>query len=533
MFKPFHKRAARLLACVMAGALLGACAPGQANVPPVRPETRQPAASMPVVQHAAATHDERPDFRTALDTTPLAFVPNRGQFDARVAFASANRNTALFFTSTGVTWALGGAAPDAPKGSTQRPAITQRFVGANPHVVPTGDDVAPTNVNFFKGAPKDWHADLPTYTRVVYADLWPGIDLVYQGSDHALKYTLMVKPGADLRQIALAYEGASALQVTADGQLAVSTTAGVFHDQQPMAFQDVNGQHVGVAVQYALASDASTYSFHVSDYDRSKPLLIDPAVPLYSGYIGGAGDDAATAIALDSSGNAYITGYTYSLESSFPVASGADMTFNGSVDAFVAKISADGSRLLYVTYLGGAGFDMANSIAVDSLGNAYVAGQTQSDQTTFPVRIGPRLLFGGGVDSFVAKISADGTQLQYAGYIGGAGFDSASGIAVDANGSAYVAGQTQSDQTTFPIAAGPNLTFNGGVDGFVAKISADGAQLQYAGYIGGAGSDAAAAVTVDANGVAYLTGSTNSSSSSFPVKNSFDTSYNGGVDAFV
>jgi uncharacterized repeat protein (TIGR01451 family) len=529
--KPFHKIAARLLACVMCGALLGACA---ANRVPNMPEARQPVVSMPPVQQAApAGITMPPDVRAALDRTPLAFVPNRGQFDARVAFASANRNTALFFTSSGVTWALAGAAPTAQAGGPQRHVITQRFVGANPQVVPTGADAMPTTVNFFTGAPGAWQANLPTFTRVVYADLWPGIDMVYQGTEHGLKYTLIVRPGADLSQIALAYEGASALHVAADGQLAVSTPAGVLHDERPVAFQEVNGQHVGVAVEYALASDGATYGFHADNYDRSRPLLIDPAVPLYSGFIGGAGDDAATAVALDSAGNAYIAGYTYSLESSFPVTSGADMVFNGSVDAFVAKISPDGSRLLYVTYLGGAGFDMANGIAVDGLGNAYVAGQTQSDQTTFPVTVGPRLQFGGGVDGFVAKISPDGAQLQYAGYIGGAGFDSASGIAVDASGSAYVVGQTQSSETSFPVTVGPDMSFNGGVDGFVAKISPDGAQLQYAGYIGGAGSDAAAAVTVDSNGVAYITGSTNSSSSSFPAKNGFDTSYNGGVDAFM
>ncbi len=525
LFKHFHS-VTRLLTFVMMGALLGACMPIHDNVSLTAPAVSE--ASMP----PAARQISQPahDFRAALDRMPLAFVPNRGQFDASVAFASANRNTGLLFSSTGVTWPLSDAQAT---NTSVRPTLTQRFVGANPHVMPTGKDAAPTIVSYFKGERNAWQSGLPTYTQVVYADLWPGIDLIYQGTERGLKYTLLVKPGADWRQIALAYNGASALQITADGRLAMTTPAGMLHDDPPVAFQEVNGQQIAVRVEYALHDNSTTYGFQVGEYNRNTPLEIDPAVPLYSGFIGGAGDDAATAVALDSVGNAYVAGYTFSPETSFPVLNGTDMTFNGSVDAFVAKISADGSRLLYVTYLGGAGFDTASSIAVDSFGNAYVAGQTQSDQTTFPATIGPRLQFGGGVDGFVAKISADGMQLQYAGYVGGAGFDTASGITVDASGSAYLVGQTQSDATTFPVAVGPDMTFNGGVDGFVAKVSPDGSNFVYAGYIGGSGSDAVAAVAVDASGIAYVTGSTDSSASSFPVKNGFDTSYNGGVDAFV
>ena len=170
---------------------------------------------------------------------------------------------------------------------------------------------------------------------------------------------------------------------------------------------------------------------------------------------------------------------------------------------------------------------------MDSAGNAYVVGQTQSNQASFPVAFGPDLTFNGGTDAFVAKVNSAGTALDYAGYIGGASNDFGLGIAVDGSGNAYVVGQTQSNQTTFPVAIGPDLTFNGGFDAFVAKVNAAGTALDYAGYIGGEANDLGFAIAVDASGSAYVTGSTGSSEFPVAVGPELTPNGNGGTDAFV
>jgi len=420
------------------------------------------------------------------------------------------------------------------------------FVGANPAVRPVGQERTPTVVSYFRGPQANWKTGLPTYQRVVYADLWPGIDLVYEGTAAgALEYTFLIQPGVDPHQIKLAYRGASAVTLTPAGQLEVNTPVGSWTEDIPHAYQKgPGGQRTPITATHILKAGAAektpVYSFALGAYDRSQPLVLDPVVFIYSGFIGGAGFDQGNGIAVDGKGNAYITGQTSSDETTFPVTVGPDLTFNGSFyDAFVAKVKADGSALAYLGYIGGAGgfSDVGHGIAVDKEGNAYVAGTTSSEQATFPVTVGPDLTFnGGGDDAFVAKVDASGKALVYCGYIGGAGFDEGNGIAVDSLGTAYITGNTSSTQATFPAMVGPDLTYNGGGgDAFVAKVKADGTGLVYAGYIGGAGSfgDFGAGIAVDAAGSAYVTGGTNSIKG-FPVKVGPDLSFNGGgFDAFV
>jgi hypothetical protein len=253
----------------------------------------------------------------------------------------------------------------------------------------------------------------------------------------------------------------------------------------------------------------------------------------YAGYIGGAGGDTGYGIAVDGTGRAYVGGITTSDEGTFPVALGPDLTSNGDQDAFVAKVDATGTHLDYAGYVGGAGNDAGFGIAVDGSGNAYVNGAADSGEGTFPVAVGPDLTFNGNDDAFVAKIDASGTHLDYAGYVGGAGSDIGHGIAVDGSGNAYVTGVTHSRQATFPVAVGPDLTFNGREDAFVAKIDASGTHLDYAGYIGGASNDIGYGIAVDGLGNAYATGSTDSGHGTFPVTVGPDLTFNGNLDAFV
>ena len=203
---------------------------------------------------------------------------------------------------------------------------------------------------------------------------------------------------------------------------------------------------------------------------------------LYTGYIGGEFSDNSRGIAVDSAGNAYVTGTTSSRESTFPVTVGPDLTFNGGSDTFVAKVNVSGTALVYAGYIGGMNFDDGQGIAVDSAGNAYVTGMATSGERTFPVTVGPDLTYNfgsGGGDAFVAKVNPSGTALLYAGYIGGSINENNSspvestggGIAVDSAGNAYVTGNTNSSESDFfPVTVGPDLTYNGGSDAFVAKI---------------------------------------------------------------
>src|SRR5205085_1141104 len=281
------------------------------------------------------------------------------------------------------------------------------------------------------------------------------------------------------------------------------------------------------------------YGFRIGDYDRSRPLVIDPTVLIYAGYIGGTSPDLALGIAIDQSDNAYVTGMTASAEATFPVIAGPDTTINSpaAFDAFIAKVKADGSGLEYAGYIGGDGNDYGTSIAVDAAGNAYVTGATASSQATFPRLVGPRLNYGGGTytgDAFVAKVNPSGTALVYCGYVGGGADDCGIGIAVDSSGSAYVTGETGSSGGSFPASVGPGLTFKGGLlDAFVAKVKADGSGLVYAGYIGGGNIDRGLGIAVDGGGNAYVTGTTDSTEATFPVAGGPDLTHNGGTDAFV
>ena len=293
-----------------------------------------------------------------------------------------------------------------------------------------------------------------------------------------------------------------------------------------------------MATDFSLAADTKAgkfvYGFRVGAYDRSKTLFLDPAVLSYCGYIGGSGDDYGIGIAVDSSGNAYVTGYTGSTAATFPETVGPDLTHNGGTwDAFVAKVNAAGTALVYCGYIGGSGDDYGRGIVVDGSGNAYVTGNTNSTAGTFPVTVGPDLTHNSGWDAFVAKVNAAGTALTYCGYIGGSGDDYGIGIAIDGSGNAYVVGYTGSTQATFPVTVGPDLTNNGGQDAFVAKVNAAGTAFTYCGYIGGSGTDFGLGIALDGSGNAYVVGYTDSTQATFPVTGGPDLTHNGGQDAFV
>jgi hypothetical protein len=301
----------------------------------------------------------------------------------------------------------------------------------------------------------------------------------------------------------------------------------------------INHPHSAIYNQQSAITHPQSYTFSLGRYDPSLPLVIDPAVLVYAGFIGGSAYDYGYGIAVDGTGNAYIVGDTPSSETSFPVKGGPDLSFNGGeFDAFVAKVKADGTGLDYAGYIGGSGDDDGYGIAIDGEGDAYITGQTDSPQATFPLKVGPDLTFNGtsgDLDAFVAKVNPTGSGLVYAGYIGGSAIDFGIGIALDGSENAYVTGATSSSETSFPVKGGPDLSYNSGAsDAFVARVKADGTGLDYAGYIGGSGEDRGSGIAIDETENAYVIGQTASTETSFPVMGGPDLTYNGGsYDAFV
>src|SRR6266446_6798952 len=507
--------------------------PGSPGGPPTTP-----VAPSGLVQAGGASAAR---LKEAVGKLPLNFIENRGQADPRVSYYVQGGDTSVYFSRAGITFALtspakseAGAAPASTREAALRPPVAARerwavkldFLGANPDAKPAGEDRTEAVVSYFKGPRADWKTGLATYGRVVYANLWPGIDLVYAGAGGRLKYTFVVRPGGDPKRIRLAYRGATAAGVSPEGRLSVSTPVGSLVEDTPYVYQEAGADRVQVEAAYALeaeeAGGSRRFGFRIGPYDPGKPLFLDPAVLAYCGYIGGSLDEGGYGIAVDGSGNAYVVGYTSSTEAAFPVTTGPDLTYNGGTDdAFVAKVNAAGTALVYAGYIGGSGREIATGVAVDSSGNAYVVGYTDSNGNgagAFPVTVGPDLTHNGNGtdDAFVAKVSAAGTALLYCGYIGGLQNDRAYGVAVDSSGNAYVAGDTNS--SNFPVTVGPGLTFKGGgTDAWVAKVKADGTGLVYCGYIGGSANDSAQGVAVDSAGNAYVTGYTASDQTSFPV----------------
>lgn len=459
-----------------------------------------------------------------------------------------------------------------------------------------GEEKQAGTVNYLTGSRRQaFHTNVATYKRVRYTAAYPGIDLVYYGNQSQLEYDFVVEPGADPSAIALQFDGADALEVDAQGNLQVWVGGQRIVQKTPLIYQERVGGRDIVAGGYTVMGEGRV-GFDIGPYDPGRELVIDPVLVYstflggsltgapdegraiavdaaggiyvtgltyaidfpttggafdtangyydlfvtklagdgssleYSTYLGGSGYEEGMGIAVDAAGAAYISGRTESWD--FPTTTGAFDTSGGSGDAFVTKLSADGSSLVYSTYLGGSGYDFAQSIAVDAAGAAYATGYTSSSD--FPATAGAfDTSNDGGYDAFVTKLSADGSSLAYSGFLGGNSSEIGYGIAVDASGAAFVTGYTYS--ADFPTTSGAfDTTWAANyVDVFVTKLSASGASLVYSTYLGGNSDDIGHAVAVDTAGAAYVTGYARSND--FPTTSgAFDTSNSGSYyDAFV
>jgi beta-propeller repeat-containing protein len=496
---------------------------------------RTAARAVPVVtdlNHSGA------DALRAFSNLPLAFVENRGQTDSRVRFYAQGNRRAFFVTSQSIVLLLANSTAD------EQLALSLRFVGGDPTVTPEGAERAAGAVNYLHGSdPAGWRTGLARYGEIVYRELWPGIDLRLHDVAGTLKYEFRVHPGANPARIQLAYEGANGLSIDPSGAVRIDTAMGVLKDAAPISYQMVGRTAVPVDTAYELTKGAnggySGYGFGVGGYQPDHELVIDPGLE-YSTFLGGASDDMGNGIKVDASGNAFIVGTTQS--PNFPTTAGAlrrTGAVNNSLDAFVSKINAAGTALIYSTFIGGSNFEWGRAIAIDAAGSAYITGQTKSSNfpttagafdRTFNIDTCPRC----GIDqedAFVLKLNPAGSALVYSTFLGGFNMDDGMAIAVDAAGNAYVAGETEA--VNFPTTANAfDRTINGAFDTFVTKLNATGSALVYSTYLGGSAVEFPSRVAVDAAGNLFIAGST--SSTDFPTTaGAFDTSQNGAFDVFL
>jgi MYXO-CTERM domain-containing protein len=440
---------------------------------------------------------------------PLRFEANAGQWDERVGFRASSSGATVVIGEDGAT--LGG--------------VHIRVVGARASR-PVGEDQIVTRSNYFIGDDSSkWRTNVPNFARVRSKGVVPDVDVVWHGEAGALEWDLDVGPSANAELVEIEIDGARSLALRDDdGALVIDTGGAELVQEPPRVFQD----GVELDARYRVIDDRHV-GFDIEGYRRGRAILIDPTL-VYSTYVGGNNNETVSydAVAVDSSGNAYVAGATIS--TTFPTVSAYQSSNAGGSDAFVFKLSANGSSLTYATYLGGLADDRAYGIAVDSSGNAYVTGETES--TGFPtVNAYQNKLAGGLGDAFVAKLSSSGSSLTYSTFLGGSnGIEYGYAIAVDSSGRAYAVGSTES--TDFPTASAIQSTSGGGTeDAFVTCLASSGSSLVYSTYLGGNVYDVAYGVAVDSSNNAYVVGDT--TSTNFPTVSALQGSSGGNDDAFV
>jgi hypothetical protein len=510
--------------------------------PPFTPASLESAATKmsPVAKATGADGVSCPVNDWSYDRLPLTFELNHEQASNNVTFFSRGSGYSIWLTATEAVLALQSYPQNArtDNRNTARAVDTLRIriVGANQAARLVGRDGTKTVSNYFLGGdPSAWRTDVPTYSSVRCDDIYPGVDLVYYGTQRELEYDFTVAPGVEVSVIAFGVQGANYISIDDNGDLVLRSPGGEVRHRRPILYQEVDGEKREISGGYVLKED-NLVGFEVETYNPRLPLVIDPVLS-YSTYLGGNSADEIRAVAVDTFGSVYVTGNTIS--TNFYGVNAVQSAFNGpgfAEDAFVAKLNPEGTALLYSTYLGGHGSDLGLSVAVDSSGNAYVTGQTTSND--FPTTPGAfQTSTGDATTIFVAKLSPVGNALSYSTYLSGrSGNQRANAIAVNASGNAYVTGRTSS--ADFPTTASAfQRALRGFEDAFVTKLDATGSTLAYSTLLGGDGnSEEAFGISVDAGGFAYVvghTGSTNFPTSIGAVQRQFGGGNEFLGDAFV
>ncbi len=508
----------------------------------------------------SSNNQNKRDLGSFQSTLPVSFEANHGQTQPQVKFISRGKGYNLFLTSTEAILCLNETSrlktperlPNKKDYRLQQGVLRMKLEGADSESVVTGLDESEGKVNYFLGSKAEqWQTNIPTYAKVQYHNVYPGIDLIYHGSERQIEHDFVIAPGADHRLIQLSFKGADAVRLDAHDNLVFSIQGKRVGLSKPRLYQIVDGREKDVPGGYVLHK-RHRVSFQVGSYDRTIPLVIDPVL-VYSTYVGGEGMDEGNGIAVDRAGNVYVTGSTFS--AAFPPALSLTAppqdSIGGICDAFLFKLSPDGRTLLYRTYLGGSSAERGLGIAVDHTGSAYITGWTASPNFP-PVNSLQSYAGGGRADAFVTKLNPRGSSILFSTYLGGSADDVGSAMAVDNAGNIFVSGTTVSrfsdSSTPFPTTPGSFATTHhegarerGISDAFVTKlnislglncINIGGTgdcsipSIVYSTYLGGNGADAGNGIAIDTRGNAYVTGTTNSSN--FPTANPLQATLGGG-----
>jgi len=495
------------------------------------------------VRSGSASRDARMSASSLMARLPLMFEPNQGQAnldpaDTRARFIARGSGYSLFLGAEGAIVSMRSSPVRGSKTSKRGDftSFQMKLAGADPNARLTATDLLPTKSNYLLGNdPAKWRRGIPQFAQVRYENVYPGINLVFYGNQGRLEYDLQIAPGADPAQAELEFDGARSLELK-DGALVVRGRNGDARLEAPRLYQQIAGREQPVEGRFVLRG-GNRAGFSIGPYDRTRELVIDPNLS-FSTFFGGAGDEHASFIAVDGSGNIYLTGSTTS--PTLPV--GASMTvlqsaLAGAQNVYIAKINPGLSPPLeYVTYLGGTGTDSPVGIGVDGAGDPIVGGTTTSigfPTSSTAYQATPEAGSAGPHHVFVTKLNPTATAIIYSTYLSGSGDDIASGMTIDGSENIYVTGTTTSTKPgdvgsptgpQFPSSSGPpyatpfQLVPLASIQFFVTKVNTGNAgksSIAYSTYFGGANSETSTPVAtgggiaVDTIGNIYFDGTTN------------------------
>jgi len=528
---------------------------------------------------------------------PVSFEENVGQFGGDVTYVARTsryalhlgRREALLTMTPGRARSPKSKPADRPILAAGQPSVVRmQFAGGRRDAVASGEQPLPGRANYFLGDDRSkWRTNVPLFGSARYEEVYPGIDVVFYGSEGEIEYDFVLSPNANPRDIRLQFSGASGMRIDSNGDLVLQTAAGPLRQRHPILYQERDGRRLPVTGRYVRRGN-KTFGIEVDDYDRARTLVIDPVIAfstylggnqgeysysvavgpdgnvfvggwtrstdfpvlgpyqatfrgvddsfvtklnpetgqiIYSTYIGGRGSDGVIGMTVDAAGRAYLSGGTSS--NNFPITSNRIQSFRGGVDAFVSRLSADGSVLEYSTYVGGSAWEEGVAIAINDAGDIYLTGYTHSLNFPSVNAFRPKTVDGGSADAYIVKFTPGSTTFTYATCFGGTAYEFPFGIKVDAAGNAHVVGWSES--TDLPL-VNPTQSYAGGKDAFALKLAPSGSSAVYSTYLGGIGMEEGRDIALDADGAVYLTGET--ASADFPLVAAYSGS-RGGVDAFL
>jgi hypothetical protein len=441
---------------------------------------------------------------------PLYFIPNKGQADARAQYIARTPRYTLWLTREGLVFDR---------------ASRLVFLNADPGLSLEPAGQTDYRENYFIGDdPDGWRTDVPASRGVIYKGIYRNIDLHVHGLAREIEYDWIVRPGGDVDAIRLEYQGMKRSHLAGDGNLVLETDFGGLVHRRPVGYQEIDGRRRAVEVSFRRIK-GNRYGFFAQGYDPSRALIIDPVVMTYSSFLGGTEIDGAGSVKVGADGSIYVMGATNSMN--FPVMKPYDPTHNGDADIFITKFNESGSSLVYSTFVGGKKNDYARSLFVDAAGAVYLTGETAS--SNFPLKKAVDKTFRGFSEAFVVKLAPRGNALVYSTYLGGYTVEWGNQIVADAQGAAYVAGDTCSSDFPLKNALFDRLRIE---DFFLAKFDPKG-QLVFSTLLGGGSYENDSKMALDSSGYIYVAGQTYSDD--YPVKNPYQSrkSTNGGWECAI